>query len=190
MLADSSSRFSHILWASNKPKRVCRGTGAGELVAFADGINASIGVHTLLQETLSRRIPMSAYTDATSFHDICSGFREAADLQGQPDVYFVRQMLLRGHLNELNRIDGTDNPADATTNDTKSLHGNIRPNRILQGALLSGRLEVSLFARIQRRTSHAKYLGTISTSKPQLALGRSNREPSLLVGLRCRSRYV
>jgi len=47
-LTDQSNRFSALHWASHKPHRVCRGSCAGELLAFADAVAATLDVRFLL----------------------------------------------------------------------------------------------------------------------------------------------
>jgi len=47
-LTDQSNRFSALHWASHKPHRVCRGSCAGELLAFADAVAATLDVRLLL----------------------------------------------------------------------------------------------------------------------------------------------
>jgi len=59
-LVDASHRFSLLHWASHRPHRVSRGSCAGELLALADAVAAALDVRLLLQELLSRRIPMAA----------------------------------------------------------------------------------------------------------------------------------
>jgi len=59
-LVDASHRFSLLHWASHRPHRVCRGSCAGELLALADAVAAALDVRILLQELLSRRVPMTA----------------------------------------------------------------------------------------------------------------------------------
>lgn len=85
---------------------------------------------------------MPVYTDATSVYDVCSGFGDPADLAGKTEVKFSRQSVAsQKRLDELNRIDGCDNPADALT---KSLFGKKHPSQTLTHILSSGHLTIAV----------------------------------------------
>jgi len=73
---DASHRFSLLHWASHRPHGVCRGSCAGELLALADAVAATLDVRLLLQELLSRRAPMAAYTDSSAAHDLITSFKD------------------------------------------------------------------------------------------------------------------
>jgi len=75
-LFDDSHRFSLLHWASHRPHRVCRGSCAGELLALAAAVASALDIRLLLQELLSRRVPMAPYTDSSAAYDVITSFKD------------------------------------------------------------------------------------------------------------------
>jgi len=137
LLTDSYARCSLLHWASHCPHRVCRGSTVGELLPLADAVAAALDVRTLIQELLSQRVPMDAYTDSAPAYDLITSFKDPADMTGKNDLYMLRRALLDGTLSEINHVLGSDNPADALSKPTFS---RPPPRPSLSWALASGSL--------------------------------------------------
>jgi len=136
-LADASHRFALLHWASHRPRRVCRGSCAGELLALADAVAAALDARLLLQELLSRRVPMAAYTDSSAAYDLITSFKDPSDMTGKNDLFMLRRALLDGTLRALHLVDGALNPADALS---KPTFARPAPNSALADALSSALL--------------------------------------------------
>jgi len=136
-LTDNTHRFSLLHWASHRPRRVCRGSTAGELLASADTYAASLVVRPLLQELLNKRVPIDASTDSATSYDLVTSFKDPADMSGKNDLHLLRRALLGGDLAEDNHIHGHDNPADAHS---KPSFSRPAPTAALSTALTSGTL--------------------------------------------------
>jgi len=143
LLTDASARFCFLHWASHRPFRVCRGSTAGELLALADAVAASLDVRLVLHEVLSRRIPMDAYTDLATAYELVTSFKDPADMSGKNDLDMLRRALLASTISEINCIRGADNPSDALSKPTFS---RPPPNSALSAALASGTLSTPIVA--------------------------------------------
>jgi len=150
LLMDSSAHFLLHPWASHRPHRVCRCSTAGELLALAGAVAAALDIRTLLQELLSQRVPMDAYTDSAPAYDLITSFKDPADMSGKNDLYMLRRVLLGGTLSEISQVHGSDNPADALSKPTFSCPP---PNASLSWALTSG----SLFTPVVTHTMTEGY---------------------------------
>jgi len=137
-LTDNTHRFSLLHWASHGPRRVCRGSTAGELLALADAYAASLDVRLHLQELLDQRIPIDAYTDSATTYELVTSFKDPADMSGKNDLHLLRRALLGGDLAEVNHIHGHHNPADALS---KPSFSRPAPTAALSDALTSGTLD-------------------------------------------------
>jgi len=142
-LVDASRRFSLLHWASHRPHRVCRGSCAGELLALADAVAAALDVRLLLQELLSRRIPLAAYTDSSAAYDLVTSFKDPTDMTGKNDLFMLRRSLLSGSIHAISLVQGADNPADALS---KPSYARPAPNPALTNALLAGKLHVPVIS--------------------------------------------
>jgi len=80
LLTDYSHRFLLLHWASHRPHRVCRGSTAGELLALADAVAASLGVRQLMQELFSVRDPLDENTDSATAYELVASFKDPADM--------------------------------------------------------------------------------------------------------------
>ncbi|OSX77069.1 hypothetical protein BU14_0164s0029 [Porphyra umbilicalis] len=149
-LVDASHRFFLLHSASHRPHRVCRGSCAGELLALADAVAAALDVRLLLQELLSRRIPMAAYTDSSAAYDLITSFKDPTDMTGKNDLFMLRRALLDGTIRALHVVHGAQNPADALS---KPTFARPAPNDALNEALSSGMLR----PLIRAHTTSADY---------------------------------
>ena len=136
-LVDASHRFSLLHWASYRPHGVCRGSCAGELLDLADAMAAALHVRLLLQELLSRRVPMAAYTDSSAAHDLITSFKDRTDMTGKNDLFMLRRALLNGTIRALHLVHGAHNPADALS---KRTFARPAPNDALNEALSTSML--------------------------------------------------
>jgi len=141
LLTVSSASFSLLYWASHRPHRVCRGSTAGKLLSLAHAVAAALDIHTLLQELISQRVFMDAYTDSAPAYDLITSFKDPADISGKRDLYMLRRALLDGTLSEINHVSGSDNPADAFS---KPMFSRPSPHVSLSRALSSGALSTPL----------------------------------------------
>ena len=155
-LTDASRRISLLHWASHRPHRVWRGSTAGQMLALADAVAASLDVRHLLQELLSTRVPLDAYTDSATAYELVTSFKDPAGMSGKNDLYMLRRALLSGTLAEFNHVHGHANPAEALFKPTFS-----RPplNGALADALRTGLLHTPVVAHTTtdgyRSTPHA-----------------------------------
>jgi len=92
---------------------VCRGSCAGELLALDDAVAAELDVRLILQELVSRRIAMAAYTDSSAAFDLITSFNDPTDMTGKNDLLLLRRALLDGTIRTLHLVHGAHNPADA-----------------------------------------------------------------------------
>jgi len=138
-LTNQSNRFSALYWASHKPHRVCRGSCAGELLALADAVAATLAVRLLLQEVLYQSVPLHAYTDSSGSHDMTTSFRDPTDMTSKNDPFMLRRALLAGPIAALHLVHGAHNPADALS---KPTYARPPPNDALDRALPSVTLRV------------------------------------------------
>ena len=134
-LTDNTRRFSLLHWASHRPHRVCRGSCAGELLALADAVAAALDIRLLLQELLSRRIPLAASTDSSAAYGLVTSFRDPTDMSSKSDLFKIRHVLLNGIMQSLHLITGDSNPADALS---KPTFARPAPNHALTTTLSSG----------------------------------------------------
>ena len=134
-LTDDIRRFSLLHWASHRPHRVCRGPCAGELLALADAVAAAVDIHLLLQELLSRRIPLAASTDYSAAYELATSFRDPTDMSSKNDLFMLRRALLHGTMQSLHLITGDSNPAYAVS---KPTFPRPAPNQALTTTLSSG----------------------------------------------------
>jgi len=88
-LTDDIRRFSLLHWASHRPHRVYRGPCAGELLALADAVAAALDIHLLLQELLSRRIPLAASTDSSAAYELVTSFQDPTDISSKNDLFML-----------------------------------------------------------------------------------------------------
>jgi len=149
-LCDSSRRFSLLHWASQRPHRVCRGSCAGELFSLADAVAAALDVRLLLQELLSRRGLMGAYTDSSAAYDLIRSLKDPKDMTCKNDLFMRRRALIDGTLRALHLVLGAQNPADAHS---KPTYARPAPNNALNEALTSGMLRSPMRAH----TTSASY---------------------------------
>jgi len=134
-LVDDSQCFSLLHWASHRPHHVCRVSCAGELLALADAVTSALDIRLLLQELLSRRVPMAAYTDSPATYDLITSLKDPTDMTGNNDLFTLRRALLNGTLRALHLVHGAQNPADALSKPTCARPA---PNNALNAALTSG----------------------------------------------------
>jgi len=111
-MTDQSDSFSALHWASHKPHRVL-----------------------LLQEVLSQRVPLHAYTDSSAAYDMTTFFRDPTDMTRKKDLFMLRRALLAGTIVALHLAHGAHNPADALS---KSTYARPPPNDAFDRALASG----------------------------------------------------
>lgn len=135
ILTDNTHRFAPLHWASHRPSRVCRGSTAGELLALADAVAASLDIRQLLEELLDQRVPLDAYTDSATAYNMVTSFMDPADMSGKNDLLVLRRSLLNGVLAPLHHIAGEHNPADPLSKPTFSRPA---PNNALSTALATG----------------------------------------------------
>jgi len=143
LLTDDSHRFSLLHWASHLSHRVCRGSTAGELLALADAVAASLDVRQLLQELFSVRVPLDEYTDSATAYELVTSFKDPADMSGKNDHYLLRRALLPGTICEFNHVHGHHNSADALSKPTFS---RPPPNASLADEPRTGRLHTAVVA--------------------------------------------
>jgi len=100
-LVDASRRFSLLLLVSHRPHRVCRGSCASELLALADAVAAALDFRVLLQELLSRRVPLAAHTESSAACDLVTFFKDPTDMTGKKDLFMLRRSLLSGTIHAI-----------------------------------------------------------------------------------------
>jgi len=154
-LTDDTRRFSLLYWASHRPHRVCRGSCAGELLALADALAASLDIRLLLQKLLSRRVPLAANTDSSAAYELVTSFRDPTDMSSKNNLFMLRRALLNGTMQSLHLITGDSNPADALF---KPTFARPAPNHALTTTLSSGFL---------RPTARAHTTSTSYRNKPR-----------------------
>jgi len=143
LLTNDSHRCSLLHWASHRPHRVCRGSTAGELLALADAVAASLDVRQLLQELFSVRVPLDENTDSATAYELVTSFKDPADMSGKNDHYMLRRALLSGTIYEVNHVHGHHNSADALSKPTLA---RPPPNASLADELRTGRHHTAVVA--------------------------------------------
>jgi len=167
LLTDSSSRFSLLHWPFNRPRRVCRGSTAADLLALADAVAAALDVRTPIREVLSQGVPLDGYTDSAPAYHIIASFKDPADMTGKNDLYMLRRALLDGGVSHINHVHGSDNPGDAWSKPTFS---RPPPNPSLSRALVSGSLSTPV-------VTHTTTEGYRTSPRPGLNMPRNAPAP-------------
>jgi len=76
-----------------------------------------VDIRNLLAELLERPVPISAHSESAAAYNCVVGYREPAELLSKPDAVLVRQALLQGTVAKVCRVDSSDNPAHALSDD-------------------------------------------------------------------------
>ena len=159
-LTDATHKVAPINWCSRIPRKICRGTGAGEAQALADGTAQAIYDVRVIQELFYQRVPLSIFTDSKCVFDACVSFCPTTDLRALSDILAIRDSLARCEIEEINWIDTKDNPADCLT---KSPFASRKNNGVLTTCLRTGYLDTPVRASVTRDTMRAD-------SRPDLSL--------------------
>lgn len=125
-------------WSSFKCKRVTRSVLASEIYGLVNGFDAGWSISTTLNIITNRmglpEIPVVVCTDSHSLYECLVKLGTTDEKRLMIDILALRQSYERREINEVRRIEGTKNPANALTKNT--------PNKALEELVSTNKLSM------------------------------------------------
>ena len=115
LLCDANGNAAPLAFKSYKSRRVTRSVLAAEVIAFSDTFDDALALRALLEQLLSRAVPLQMLTDSKSLFDVIACGSRTSEKRIMLDIVAAREGYASGEISNIGFVRSDKNLADGLT---------------------------------------------------------------------------